>query len=42
MVTRIIASAGDEQSPLPAQQRLSRFDHTDMSDINGLIMDTGN
>lgn len=39
IVARVIASASDEQSPLPAEQGLSRFDHSDMSDINGLIME---
>ncbi|GIK00364.1 hypothetical protein Aspvir_004387 [Aspergillus viridinutans] len=34
-----IASPSDEQCPLPIERRLARFDHTDMRDINGLIME---
>lgn len=37
IVARIIASASDEQCPLPTERALHRFDHTDMRDINGLI-----
>ncbi|GFG07768.1 hypothetical protein IFM61392_05026 [Aspergillus lentulus] len=39
IVARIIASPGDEQCPLPTERGLSRFDHTDMRDINELIME---
>ncbi|GIJ85676.1 hypothetical protein Asppvi_004537 [Aspergillus pseudoviridinutans] len=39
IVARIIASPSDEQCPLPTERGLARFDHTDMRDINGLIME---
>jgi hypothetical protein len=39
VVARIIASDSDEQCLLPSARGLSRFDHSDMRDINGLIME---
>ncbi|GFG20637.1 hypothetical protein IFM61606_00685 [Aspergillus udagawae] len=39
VVAQIIASDSDEQCLLPSARGLSRFDHSDMRDINGLIME---